>query len=57
MTVEQLKNYLNRVTNTQKEVMINGITLEEDNIDNNNNHLNIEIEEKRYKRLINLLKF
>lgn len=46
MTVEQLKNYLNKVTNTQKEVMINGFILEEENIENKNNNLNIKIKEK-----------
>lgn len=46
MTVEQLKNYLNKITNTQKEVVINGSTLEEENIENKNNNLNIKIKEK-----------
>lgn len=46
MTVEQLKNYLNKITNTQKEVVINGSILEEENIENKNNNLNIKIKEK-----------
>lgn len=46
MTVEQLKNYLNKITNTQKEVVINGFILEEENIENENNNLNIKIKEK-----------
>lgn len=46
MTVEQLKNYLNKITNTQKEVVINGFILEEENIENKNNSLNIKIKEK-----------
>lgn len=46
MTVEQLKNYLNKITNTQKEVVINGFILEEENIENKNNNLNIKIKEK-----------
>ena len=46
MTVEQLKNYLNKITNTQKEVVINGSILKEENIENKNNNLNIKIKEK-----------
>ncbi len=46
MTVEQLKNYLNKIINTQKEVVINGSILEEENIENKNDNLNIKIKEK-----------
>ena len=46
MTVEQLKNYLNKITNTQKEVVINGFILKEENIENKDNNLNIKIKEK-----------
>ncbi len=56
MTIEELKNYLNRIPNTQKEVVVNGLSIEKENLQNNSKNLNINIEEKRYKRLINLLK-
>jgi hypothetical protein len=43
MTVEELKDYLNKITNTQKEVVINDKTITEENLKDLKDTLNIEI--------------
>lgn len=43
MNIEELKDYLNKIINTQKEVTINGKTITEENLKDLKDTLNIEI--------------
>ena len=46
MNIEQLKNYLTKIPNTQKQVYIEDKELEEENLVNDNDGLKIYIKEK-----------